>query len=399
MRFAFVPSILSLAAFAAAPRSAHAQAPAGVENNENVFIRPSAADVVAVASQPFDLQWTPSANPGTITIVLVKGAPPGQVVETVAQSIPNTGNFQWVPQLSLEGLQTMPADQGYGFKIINDISGNFGVSQNFKLDSPGSTFNPAVSSAPLSESPATATAEIASTESTLLTSATSISSEDLSSSVVSSTDIPTTTATDISSSTADPTTSDSSTITESTSESTSESQTSTTPTTLSTVELTSSTLSTVVSPTSKPSFTSSTAAETTSASGSAATETSAPAAAGGQLGAPAIAGITAGVVGGIALIIVAVFLIRRRKQTANQRLVGSTPAAAPSKYDRDFQMMERRARHRPTSSFGFNTSRSDASGGIGGLATGAAIRGTAGHGWARGFEGRFVFFDHSPTFS
>ncbi|KAK6337915.1 hypothetical protein TWF696_001392 [Orbilia brochopaga] len=354
MRLSIVRRLLALAAVATAPLLATAQAPAGVENNENVFSKPAVNGDIIVANQPYDIQWTPSANPGTVSIILVKGVEPNlQVVETVAPAVANSGKFTWTPPLTLEGLQTMPADQVYKFKIVNDISGNFGFSLTFKVDSPGSTFVAtsavsSASSAPASSSSDPAGAAAATTDSTTIS---------VTSSIPPSSSAPPTTSSSAASS------SSISSISSSSSAAPSTSSPTPTQTTLSTITSTPPASKFSASPTSSSAAA---AAETDSDSESpTASATAEPAAAaGGKMGTGAVAGITAGTVGAIIIAIAIVFLVRRSKQASRQRLVGSTPAAAPSKYDRDFQMMERRARHRPTSSFGFNTTRSDASGGI-----------------------------------
>ncbi|KAJ6258624.1 hypothetical protein Dda_6671 [Drechslerella dactyloides] len=356
MRPAFVRRLLALTALATAPLLAIAQAPPataerGVDNKENAFLKPPQAREEIVANQPYDIEWTPSANPGTVSIFLYKGSEPNlQQVATVVPAIANSGKFTWTPPLSLQGLQTMPADQVYQFKIVNDITGNFGFSNVFKLNSADSTFvaSSAAASAPSSSAAPSSSDAAGENAATTSTSASSTGAPS-SSSIASSTSASQATSSASSSSTA--------TITSS-SVSTSTSQTSTR-TTLSTV---------TTAPSSSKSSTTSTgtaasaAAETASTSSSSATATAAPVAAAGKMSTGAIAGITAGTIGAIILAVVVVFLVRRSKQVSRQRLVGSTPAA-PSKYDRDFQMMERRARHRPTSSFGFNTTRSDTSGG------------------------------------
>ncbi|KAK6531864.1 hypothetical protein TWF694_003029 [Orbilia ellipsospora] len=317
----------------------------GVENNENVITAP-AAGAVLKASTPFDIIWTPTANPGTVSIVLVKGVPGNlQVLETIAPNVANNGKFEWNPPVSLQGLQTM-GDQIYEFKIVNDVTGNFGFSPQFKIDSPASTFVATTGTTGASSAaPTTSSASVPATtsvSSALTTDATSSSAT--SSASVTSSSVETSSVTSTSASSA------------STSVSTSATSA---PTTLATSTVSSSSQITA-SPT-----TSSASSSSASASSSATSDpnTQPPATKPG-LSKGAIAGITAGVIGAIVLGILVVFFLRRRKQHSRSKLVGSNPAA-PSKYDRDFQMMERRARHRPTSSFGFNTSRSDTSGGVG----------------------------------
>ncbi|KAF3904680.1 hypothetical protein ABW21_db0208277 [Orbilia brochopaga] len=367
MRLASFRRLLALAAVATAPLLAIAQA-AGVENNENVFLAPAVNGDIVVANQPFQISWTPSANPGTVSIVLVKGVEPNlQVVQTVAQNVANSGGFAWTPPLTLEGLQTMPATEVYKLKIVNDVSGNFGFSFTFKVDSPGSTFaatgasssagpssTPAPSSSSVSEGAGQAAAtdsssSIGSSSSALTSSIPSSSSIGISSSSIVTSSVPSTTS----------------------AASTTSSSISSNRTTLSTITSSSSSSSSKSSTSSSTNSPASAAAETASTSSSTATSTAVPAAATpSKMGTAAVAGITAGTIGAIIIAIAIVFLVRRSKQASRQRLVGDTSSVsgttAPSKYDRDFQMMERRARHRPTSSFGFNTSRSDASGGLGG---------------------------------
>ncbi|KAF3934877.1 hypothetical protein ABW19_dt0203723 [Dactylella cylindrospora] len=334
MRFSFVSSLLSLAAIAVP--FANAQ---GAETNENIIYKPAANDVWS-AGTPFDIEWTPSANPGTVSIILLKGLQTNlQVVETIAPNVANNGKFQWNPPLYLEGMQTMPADHIYGFKIVTDATGNYGWSPPFKLNSPLSTFNAA----------STGTTEVSSTETAATTASTELPTSTTSSeTLTTSTEISSTTSASLTSSTETPT----STSASSTESSTTESST-----------LTSSTASSTAASTTTESTTS--ASETAAAATETESETESPSASAapsssGGLSTYAIAGISASAVAAVALGILAFFLVRRKKRSNRQRLVGGT--GEPSKYDKEFQMMERRAKHRPTSSFGFNTSRSDTSG-------------------------------------
>ncbi|KAF3100209.1 hypothetical protein TWF569_007360 [Orbilia oligospora] len=356
MRFSFLSSLLSLAAIAAPFVSAQ-----GAENNENVITKPAAGEVW-VAGTPFPIEWTASANPGTVSIVLVKGVPGNlQVLDTIAPNVANNGKFEWTPPLTLEGMQTMAADQVYQFKIVNDESGNFGFSPSFKIDSPASTFAP--TGAPANPAEET-TSSAAPAETTSETSASSVEPTSTSTEVPTSTE---TTSEVVSSTSVVESSSEvitSTSVSEAATTSTSEEllTTSEVPTTLSTAVRTSPsspepTSEETGSPTESPDATNtSSPSETTSAAPS---ESSQPS---GGLPAGVIAGITGGIIAFLILAIVGVFLFRRSKQQSRTKLRGNTPPPQPSKYDRDFQMMERRARHRPTSSFGFNTSRSDTSG-------------------------------------
>ncbi|EPS45102.1 hypothetical protein H072_916 [Dactylellina haptotyla CBS 200.50] len=344
MRFGILSSLVSLVAIVAPFVGAQ-----GVENNENPVSKP-AADEVWTAGNPFSIEWAPSANAGTVSIVLVKGAPGAlEVLETIAPGIVNSGKFEWTPPVSLEGMQTMGA-QIYEIKIVNDLTGNFGFSPQFKIDSPASTFNGGAAASSVS-SAAPATTDTATAAST--TSVSSVSTDITSASVTSSETV-------ISSSTV--LSSTESVTSASASTETSASPTSA-PTTLATSVSSSSATETSASATSSPAD-STAASETSSQSPTSTADASAPVASKPKLGGAAIAGITGGIIGAVIIGILAVFLFRRRKQQSRSKLVGGT-TAAPSKYDRDFQMMERRARHRPTSSFGFNTTRSDTSGNVG----------------------------------
>ncbi|RVD88778.1 uncharacterized protein DFL_002952 [Arthrobotrys flagrans] len=352
MRFSIFSSLLSLAAIAAPFVSAQ-----GAENNENVITRPAAGEVWT-AGTPFPIEWVASANPGTVSIVLIKGVPGDlQVLDTIAPNVANNGKFEWTPPITLEGMQTMAADQVYQFKIVNDISGNFGFSPSFKIDSPASTFVPTGAPAdPAEETPTTAAAEATSETTDSIVEPTSTSVEvtttETTSEVVSSTSVVETSSEVVTSTS----------VSEAATTSTSEEAltTSEVPTTLSTVVKTSSasepTGESTSSATDSPDATeTSSPSETTSSTPSSSSEPSS------GLPAGTIAGITGGIIAFVILAIVGAFLFRRRKQQNSTKLRGNNPPQ-PSKYDRDFQMMERRARHRPTSSFGFNTSRSDTSG-------------------------------------
>ncbi|KAK6498966.1 hypothetical protein TWF481_011537 [Arthrobotrys musiformis] len=360
MRFSIFSSLLSLAAIAAPFVGAQ-----GAENNENVITKPAAGEVWT-AGTPFPIEWTASANPGTVSIVLVKGVPGNlEVLDTIAPNVANNGKFEWTPPLTLEGMQTMAADQVYQFKIVNDESGNFGFSPSFKIDSPASTFVPTGAVANPAEETTTSAADPATETSTSAVEPTSTSVEVTSTET--SSEVPTSTsAVESSSDTATSTSVSEAATTSSTSEEAS--TTSEVPTTLSTAVRTSSAPSeeSTSEPTSESTSSPTDSPDATETSAPAETTSSAPSSDEEQpssgLPAGAIAGITGGIIAFIVLAIVGVFFFRRSKQQSRTKLRGNTPPPEPSKYDRDFQMMERRARHRPTSSFGFNTSRSDTSG-------------------------------------
>ncbi|TQB77399.1 hypothetical protein MPDQ_003037 [Monascus purpureus] len=54
------------------------------------------------AGKPYTITWQPT-TPGTVALVLLRGPSSNVVpIQTLADGIPNSGHFEWTPDLSLQ---------------------------------------------------------------------------------------------------------------------------------------------------------------------------------------------------------------------------------------------------------------------------------------------------------
>lgn len=123
MRF-FTVSILSAlaAAVSAATTPDYTKGPSG-----NPIALPGLNDQVPVG-QPYQIKWQPT-TPGDVSIWLLRG-PSNNVkpIATIANNIPNNGEFTWTPSTSLENDVTH-----YGLIIIVEGTGQYQYSTQFGI--------------------------------------------------------------------------------------------------------------------------------------------------------------------------------------------------------------------------------------------------------------------------
>ncbi|RPA83012.1 hypothetical protein BJ508DRAFT_360713 [Ascobolus immersus RN42] len=132
MRFANLASALLLSFLPFAP-TVFAQT-----SGKNAITFPNLNSKVDT-SEPFTITWKPDTK-GTVTIELLKGPQKNLNTEgAIAGTIKNTGSFTWKVPNSLEDMSTMGTDI-YGFRIIDDLTGEFEYSPPFHMIVPDSTF-------------------------------------------------------------------------------------------------------------------------------------------------------------------------------------------------------------------------------------------------------------------
>ncbi|KAF7125530.1 hypothetical protein CNMCM5793_001769 [Aspergillus hiratsukae] len=143
MRLSIASVVSCLAALAmAATTPDYSQAPSG-----NAILKPGLNEQVPVG-KPYTIEWDPTTT-GPVSLILLRGPSTNVVpIETLADSIPNSGSFSWTPSTSLE-----PDTTHYGLMLVVQGTGQYQYSTQFGISNPdytGSTSN--------SSSTATATA-------------------------------------------------------------------------------------------------------------------------------------------------------------------------------------------------------------------------------------------------
>ncbi|RHZ63627.1 GPI anchored serine-threonine rich family protein [Aspergillus thermomutatus] len=189
-----IASIVScLAALAMASTQAdYSQSPSG-----NAIVKPGLNELVP-AGKPYTIEWDPTTK-GPVSLVLLRGPSTNVVpIETLADSIPNSGSFSWTPSTSLE-----PDTTHYGIMLVVESTGQYQYSTQFGISNPdytGSTSNSSSTAAGSSTATAaTATksssvTETSSTQSTTgTTTATSASASADSSTTATASETPSTT--------------------------------------------------------------------------------------------------------------------------------------------------------------------------------------------------------------
>ncbi|CAG8888245.1 unnamed protein product [Penicillium egyptiacum] len=129
MRFSVATAFSALVAVAAAYTAPdYTQNPSG-----NAIVSPGLNEIVP-EGKAYTIKWTPTTT-GPISLVLLRG-PSNNVVplKTLAESIPNSGEFKWTPGSDLE------ADTShYGLLLVVEGTGQYQYSTQFGLSAaPGS---------------------------------------------------------------------------------------------------------------------------------------------------------------------------------------------------------------------------------------------------------------------
>ncbi|EEH34722.1 GPI anchored serine-threonine rich protein [Paracoccidioides lutzii Pb01] len=93
----------------------------------NPISRPGLLELVPVG-QPYTITWQPS-TPGKVSLLLLRG-PSNNVkyLDTIADSVSNTGTYIWTPPTSLEG-----DESGYGIQIVVEGTGQYQYSTQFGI--------------------------------------------------------------------------------------------------------------------------------------------------------------------------------------------------------------------------------------------------------------------------
>ncbi|EKV07542.1 Cell wall beta-glucan synthesis [Penicillium digitatum] len=123
MRFAVATAFSALVALGAAYTAPdYSKNPAG-----NPIIYPGLNDIVP-EGKTYTIKWTPTTT-GPVSLVLLRG-PSNNVVplKTLAESIPNSGEFQWTP-----GSDLVPDVTHYGLLLVVEGTGQYQYSTQFGL--------------------------------------------------------------------------------------------------------------------------------------------------------------------------------------------------------------------------------------------------------------------------
>ena len=112
----------------------------------NAITKPGLHDLVT-AGKPYTIEWEPTTK-GPISLVLLRGPSNNvQPIDTLADSIENSGHFDWTPSADLK-----PDTTHYGLLLVVEGSGQYQYSTQFGVkneESPvGASSTSAVSSAP-----------------------------------------------------------------------------------------------------------------------------------------------------------------------------------------------------------------------------------------------------------
>lgn len=147
MRFTATALLSALAALASAyTQPDYDQAPSG-----NAISKPGLNEIVT-AGQPYSIEWQPSTE-GPISLVLLRGPSTNvQPIKTLAESIDNSGSYEWTPSKDLE-----PDTTHYGLLLVVEGTGQYQYSTQFGVENPEYHVG-ASSAASSTDAPATTTA-------------------------------------------------------------------------------------------------------------------------------------------------------------------------------------------------------------------------------------------------
>ncbi|KAF4241553.1 hypothetical protein CNMCM6805_003827 [Aspergillus fumigatiaffinis] len=129
MRLSIASVVSCLAALAmAATKPDYTQDPTG-----NAILKPGLNELVPVG-KPYTIEWDPTTT-GPVSLVLLRGPSTNVVpIETLADSIPNSGSFSWTPSTSLE-----PDTTHYGLMLVVEGTGQYQYSTQFGISNPDYT--------------------------------------------------------------------------------------------------------------------------------------------------------------------------------------------------------------------------------------------------------------------
>ncbi|CAG8042229.1 unnamed protein product [Penicillium olsonii] len=123
MRFSVATSFSAFVALAAAYTTPdYSQNPTG-----NAITSPGLNEIVPEGKQ-YTIKWTPTTE-GPISLVLLRGPSTNvQPLKTLAESIPNSGEFKWTP-----GSELTPDTTHYGLLLVVEGTGQYQYSTQFGL--------------------------------------------------------------------------------------------------------------------------------------------------------------------------------------------------------------------------------------------------------------------------
>ncbi|OJJ47686.1 hypothetical protein ASPZODRAFT_63497 [Penicilliopsis zonata CBS 506.65] len=107
---------------------------------------------IVTAGEAFEITWNATTT-GDLSIVLLRGESTNmQVLETLAESVDNTGSFSWTPSTSL-----VPDTTHYGLLLVCAGTGQYQYSDQFGVANPYYTSSSAAAAATSSSATSTAT--------------------------------------------------------------------------------------------------------------------------------------------------------------------------------------------------------------------------------------------------
>ncbi|KXG47050.1 Cell wall beta-glucan synthesis [Penicillium griseofulvum] len=129
MRFSIATVFSALVALAAA----HTQPDYTKNPTGNAIVAPGLNEIVP-EGKTYTIKWTPTTT-GPISLVLLRGPSTNvQPLKTLAESIPNSGEFKWTPGSDLEADVTH-----YGLLLVVEGTGQYQYSTQFGISAaPGS---------------------------------------------------------------------------------------------------------------------------------------------------------------------------------------------------------------------------------------------------------------------
>lgn len=96
----------------------------------NTIAKPGLHDQVT-ADKPYTIEWKPSTE-GPISLVLLRGPSTNvKPLTTLAESIDNSGSYEWTPSTDLE-----PDTTHYGLMLVVEGTGQYQYSTQFGVDNP-----------------------------------------------------------------------------------------------------------------------------------------------------------------------------------------------------------------------------------------------------------------------
>lgn len=142
MRFSVATTISALVALAAA----HTQPDYNQNPTGNAITSPGLNEIVP-EGKSYTIKWTPTTE-GPISLVLLRGPSTNvQPLKTLAEQIPNSGEFKWTP-----GSDLTPDTTHYGLLLVVEGTGQYQYSTQFGLSAAAGASSSAASTIEVTES-------------------------------------------------------------------------------------------------------------------------------------------------------------------------------------------------------------------------------------------------------